>query len=119
MGNFYDISKSIRITNADPIDGDRYIAQTTAIRDLLLRDDGPAGVIRAHEGLQVYVKDSVGDNLPPLIPKLYILIDLANEIWVELQLEGSGDKTYEYTAHEVTASDLWTINNHGLNKKPS
>ena len=107
---FYTITKSILITNALEIDS-RYIRDTISERDAV----AVSGV--AHEGLLVYVKDTLGTPLTP-VGKLYILKDIASNTWEEVGGSG-GDLSYEYTDHEVTAADTWIINNHGLDKKPS
>ena len=74
MGNYYEITKSVRITTSDPIDGDRYIADTIAVRDSLVSNN------RAHNGLQVYVKDTIGDG--SMVSKLYILIDYLSFLFI-------------------------------------
>ncbi|MCK5788359.1 MAG: hypothetical protein KAH32_05145 [Chlamydiia bacterium] len=104
MGNFYDISKSVRITNSDPIDGDRYLAQDLTARTNLLDDTGSSGVVRAHVGVQVYVADTSGDvgNGIPADPDtngaaaLYILkalptsADLQTAIWDKIPIIPEG-----------------------------
>ena len=110
MSNYYELTKSVRITTNGPIDGDRYIAQTISERDNLINID------RAHEGLQVYVKDSINDGSTPLIPKLYILINLGTRAWREISLDGGGDKYLEYD--HPSLSNMWTID-HTLGKNPS
>ncbi|MCK5788101.1 MAG: hypothetical protein KAH32_03835 [Chlamydiia bacterium] len=110
MASYYEISKSVRITNADPIDGNRYIADTLADRDNLVTP--LEGVVRAHNGLQVYV---VAEE------KLYLLVDIndvPNALWKEIPFADniSGDKNVEYV--QGLESSLWEIK-HDMNKIPS
>lgn len=104
MASYYELTKSIRITNAGPVDGDRYLAANTTVRDNLISQG------RAFNGLQVFVQD---------IGKLYILEDKNVPTWTEIPIGAAGgDKTYVYTDNESTASALWTID-HSLGKYPS
>ncbi|MCK5788100.1 MAG: hypothetical protein KAH32_03830 [Chlamydiia bacterium] len=81
MASYYEISKSVRITNADPVDGDRYIAADLDKRDELITPT--QGVIRAHIGVQVYV---VSEN------KLYILTSTNPSIvWDTLPIITDGE----------------------------
>lgn len=108
MASYYELSKSVRITNADPIDGDRYIADTLSDRDKLVTPI--EGVVRAHDGLQVYVKAD---------KKLYLLVDInaaPKALWKEIFLGSGGDKHKEHV--QSIASDVWLVE-HNLNKIPS
>ena len=60
MGNYLELTKGVRITKKDPIDGDRYIAADINRRDEYIVED------RVHNGLQVYVLSE---------KKLYLLLD--------------------------------------------
>ena len=109
MASYYELSKSVRITNADPIDGDRYIANTIADRDNLVTPT--EGVVRAHNGLQVYVISE---------KKLYLLVDInavSNALWKELPFAGeiSGDKHFEFV--QVAPATMWPVA-HGMGKIP-
>ena len=98
---YFELPIGVRIANTEPIDGDRYIASTIAVRGSLIT----AG--RAHEGLQVFVEAD---------KKLYILKTLSPPDWVEIGVGTDGDKHLEFS--QVTASDTWTID-HTLGKFPS
>jgi hypothetical protein len=87
MATYYEISKSVRITNAEPIDGDRYLAKDLAARKKLLVAGN--SVVRAHVGLQVFVADArttqESDDGVPAYSKLYLLKAMSPEaIWEEI-----------------------------------
>jgi hypothetical protein len=87
MATYYEISKSVRITNAEPIDGDRYLAKDIAARQKLLV--AGTSVVRAHVGLQVFVADArttqESDDGVPAYSKLYLLKAISpDDIWEEI-----------------------------------
>jgi len=102
MANYYELTKSVRITTSGPVDGDRYIAADIAARDALITKN------RAHEGLQVYVLDSDGAGKP----QLYILETLgtvASSVWSTISTK-DGVKTFI----ELTDTpDDWTTASDG------
>lgn len=67
MANYFELTKSVRITTKGPIDGDRYVAATIADRNNLILEK------RAHVGLQVYVVDTGSGD-----PALYVLKTLVS-----------------------------------------
>lgn len=84
MANYYELTKSVRITTDGPIDGDRYVAATIADRDLILTND------RAFNGLQVYVVDASSDPAISAGPVLYLLIDKTTPVWNQIPLISPG-----------------------------
>lgn len=100
MSDYYELTKGIRITVNEPVDGDRYIASTIANRDKIIT------LARAFNGLQVYVESE---------EKLYILIDMLIPTWKEIAI-GGADKHKEY--EKTIANAVWTID-HTLDKHPS
>jgi len=76
---YFNLPFSVRISNENPIDGDRYLADDIASRDQIITDG------RAHEGLQVYVR-------APL-KQLYILEQISPPIW----RKGSGKELFAGT----------------------
>lgn len=62
----FNLPFGVRIAGNDPVDFDRYIADTIAARDSLITAE------RAYEGLQVYVEAD---------KTLYILKDVVNSLW--------------------------------------
>ena len=86
---FFNLPFSPRISNENPIDGDRYIAADIAQRDALITNG------RAHLGLQVYVLTE---------KKLYILETLSPDFWA---LAGGGKELIAgngITLSETTSS---------------
>lgn len=71
---FFNLPFSVRISNNDPIDGDRYIASDLSARDALITNG------RAHDGLQVFDASS---------KILYILKDLSSQTWEEVGSDAS------------------------------
>ena len=69
MSDFYELTKSVRVTVAAPVDGDRYTVATVLLRDALVTGG------RAYEGLQVYVEAE---------RKLFILTDISGPTWYEI-----------------------------------
>lgn len=66
MPGYFNLPFSVRISNSDPIDGDRYISSDASARDALIT------IGRAHVGLQSYVLNE---------SKLYILDSLTPPVW--------------------------------------
>lgn len=95
MANYYELTKSVRITNNSPIDGDRYIAADITARDALISTN------RAHNGLQVYVLDSDGSGNP----QLYILTDINAPTWDTISLK---DGVKNFIELEDTPADWST-----------
>ena len=104
MASYYEISKSVRITNADPIDGDRYIAADLDKRDELITPS--EGVIRAHIGVQVYV---VSEN------KLYILTSSNPIIWDTLPIVPDGETAGKSNFIELLDTPMTWPANDGTN----
>jgi hypothetical protein len=100
MGKYFELNKSVRITNAAPIDGDRYLADTIADRDKLITDG------RAFNGLQVFVISN---------STVYLAIDVTDPD-MSVAWEKLGGSSY--THKQSTANTQWTVN-HNLGKKPS
>jgi len=67
QGPFYELTKSIKITGAQPVDGARYLVDTIEERDALVTT-----LKTAFNGLQVYVLD---------LKRLYILEDIDTNTW--------------------------------------
>jgi len=83
MGNFYELTKAIRMTGKFPVDGDRYIAANIAERDARVENTG-------YNGLMVYVVDASGDTDVASGPALYILKDESTKEWERIPLITQG-----------------------------
>ena len=115
MANYYELTKSVRITNAGPIDGDRYIAADLDARNELITKS------RAHVGLQVYVLDSDGSGTPQLYI-LTLLGTIITSVWDTISLKDGVKKFIELDdtpADWSTAQDgsIVTVAPDGASKK--
>jgi len=75
---YFNLPFGIRISNSEPLDGDRYIAANEAAKNLLITNS------RSYEGLQVYQVNT---------KKLYLLTGSTSSDWMEVGSGGgiSGD----------------------------
>lgn len=101
---YFELPIGVRISNTEPIDGNRYIAEDLPTRDLLIPG-------RAHNGLQVFVESE---------KKLYILIDVSVPTWVEIGLESNavenilwGELVSKQLAGQVEVWDRYNITDQG------
>jgi hypothetical protein len=99
--NYLDLPYGVRIAGSDPIDADRYLADTISARDNLIING------RAKIGQQCYVIYN---------KTLYILNGTTNADWEPVGSGTANDANYVHEQNSVAST--WIIN-HNLNKYPS
>ena len=97
--DYFQLPYGVRVSNDQPIDGDRYLSGSTTERAILIASD------RAYDGLQVF--DSQ-------YKKLYILTDITTSTWDEITFGSSFSNTvtgltYTQSTGVLSATDGYSI----------
>jgi hypothetical protein len=94
---YFNLPFGVRVSNNQPLDGDRYIAVDLAARDSLITNG------RAYEGLQVYIES--GDTANTGLWLLSVLgVDVASSSWTKIDVGGVGGSTTLSGLTDVTIS---------------
>lgn len=114
--NYFQLTKGVYVTNNEPIDGDRYIANSISDRDSIITSE------RAYTGLQVYVSGGTANEIG-----LYTLVtlvewDIASSIWEKINsgeidqlIEGSGITLDTSVPNEIIIQNSKYVTDFNIN----